>query len=133
MQFQHLSENVMPRLPSSAGPDVTRGLSLSNTNLVSSIPAAGLDRGLSRPSLVSNAPGGGVGPRPATIGAPLSAAKSVNDLDQLIQFGGGGGGLGGNSSVSSGGQLVPPPLASAAPAMHYYQQHQQNHSRFGHY
>ena len=124
----------MPRLPSSAGLDVTRGLSLSNTNLVSSIPAAGLDRGLSRPSLVSNAPGGGVGPRPATIGAPLSAAKSVNDLDQLIQFG--GGGLGGNSSVSSGGlgggQLVPPPLASAAPAMHYYQQHQQNHSRFDH-
>ena len=50
--------------------------------------------------------------RPQTIGATLTAAKSVNDLDQLLFNGGTGGG---NQMV------VPPPLASAAPGMHYYQ------------
>ena len=52
--------------------------------------------------------------RPQTIGAPLTTAKSVNDLDQLIgQFNGGG-------QTS----MVPPPMASAAPGIAHYYSHQ---------
>ena len=48
----------------------------------------------------------GTGRRPQTIGAPLSAARSVNDLDQLTAFYG--------NPVQ---HHVPPPLASATTAM----------------
>ena len=69
-----------------------------------------------RPAVSTHSIGGNINvssSRPQTIGAPLTAAKSVNDLDQLLFNGGAGGG--GNQMV------VPPPLASAAPGMHYYQ------------